>query len=204
MSLSLPVYIASGGASRRFGSDKARAVLPDGRTLLEHVVEPLRDVASTLTVVADRADKYTDLGLRTIADLQPGRGPLAGLQTALHDAGDSTWIFYTSCDFPSFDLHWIQQLWNARMPDSSAVAFQRQPTGAAEFPGWEPVFALYHTRLLPAVTTALQENKLTFWRFLDAVSAQSVTPPVGWENTISINAPADLQTYLHIMKLSGR
>ncbi len=197
----LPVYIASGGASRRFGSEKARALLPDGRTLLEHVAEKLQPIAAKITVVADRIDKYADLGLRTIADQQPGRGPLAGLQSALLDAGDPTWIFYTSCDFLGFDTHWIEQLWNAGMPESTAIVFQSQPHDGSELARWEPVFALYHTQLLGAVTTALNENQLTFWRFLQAVSAQSVPAPKQWENAISINTPADLQTYLHATNL---
>ncbi len=193
---SIPIYVASGGASRRFGSEKARALLPDGRTLLEHVVEKLQPLASNITVVADRADKYTDLQLRTIADQRPGLGPLAGLEAALLDAGDATWIFYTSCDFLGFDTQWIKQLWNARLPTSLAVVFQSQPSDGLEFARWEPVFALYHTRLLGAVTCALNENRLAFWRLLEAVSAQAVAAPEGWGNAVSINTPADLQTFL--------
>lgn len=193
---SLPVYISSGGASRRFGSEKARALLPDGRTLIEYVAEKMRSISANITVVADRPGKYADLGLRTIADQHPGRGPLAGLQAALLDAVDPTWIFYISCDFLGFDPHWIQQLWNARMPESTAVVFRSQPVDDSESARWEPVFALYHTQLLDAVLAALNENQLTFWRFLEAASAQSISAPEGWENAVSINTPADLQTYL--------
>jgi molybdopterin-guanine dinucleotide biosynthesis protein A len=82
----IPVYLLAGGRSSRFGSDKARAELAGVPLILRlaHQVEP---VASPLVVVADRRDKYLDLGLTTIADALPGLGPLGGLLTACGRSG---------------------------------------------------------------------------------------------------------------------
>ncbi len=55
------VYILAGGKSRRFGSDKARAEAK-GVAVIVRVAEALASIAGTVTVVADRAGRYDDLG----------------------------------------------------------------------------------------------------------------------------------------------
>jgi len=87
--------ILAGGQSRRFGSDKAQALL-DGRPLLEHVADALRPQVSAL-VVAGREWP----GITSVADMpQAGLGPLGGLAGALdyacrHD-GDA--VLSSGCD----------------------------------------------------------------------------------------------------------
>src|SRR5437879_3536860 len=102
----IPVYILAGGKSRRFGSDKARAIL-DGKPLILHVADALRPIASSLTVVADISGKYDDLALTTITDLQPGLGPLGGLFTALNDCRHP-WLLLAPCDFAGIQPRWIE------------------------------------------------------------------------------------------------
>ena len=98
----MPVYILAGGRSSRFGSDKARALL-DGEPLVARLARQIEPVARRVTVVAEAADTYADLGLRTIADRRPGLGPLAGLEAALLDATNppkstADWLILLSCD----------------------------------------------------------------------------------------------------------
>ena len=84
MSLNIPIYILAGGKSSRFGNphdDKALAEI-NNTPLILRLAEQLQPIANPLTIVADRADKYQHLGLNTIADHQPGLGPLAGLHRA--------------------------------------------------------------------------------------------------------------------------
>lgn len=82
-------YVLAGGKSRRFGSDKARAVVHHQPFLL-HVARQLAPLCESVWVVAQRAGQYEDLGLATLGDLAPGSGPLAGLQTALSHAGNNS------------------------------------------------------------------------------------------------------------------
>ena len=77
--------VLAGGQATRFGSDKARAML-DGEPLIARLVKRVQPHASRITVVADVAGKYDDLGLTTIADDVPGRGPVGGLLAALRHA----------------------------------------------------------------------------------------------------------------------
>lgn len=42
--------ILAGGRSTRFGSDKAMAMLPDGRTLMDHAIATLRPHVAQIVV----------------------------------------------------------------------------------------------------------------------------------------------------------
>ena len=73
--------ILAGGASRRFGSDKAVALI-NGRQMLDHVLDALRPQVGAI-VVCGRSWP----GEVSLADLRSERlGPLAGLEAALHHA----------------------------------------------------------------------------------------------------------------------
>ncbi len=70
--------ILGGGQSSRFGSDKAQALL-NGRPLMDHAIQGLRDHVETLVVIGRDWP-----GLVRVDDLPaPGLGPLGGLLGAL-------------------------------------------------------------------------------------------------------------------------
>jgi molybdopterin-guanine dinucleotide biosynthesis protein A len=146
------LYILAGGKSRRFGSDKARAVI-DGRPLLVSVLEALQPVTCCAHAVAATQGAYDDLGITTLADDQPGAGPLAGLQTALIHASSrhQPWVLLASCDLVRPDVQSILQLGQVIEPGHRASLWATE--------GWfEPFPGLYHVGLLPAVEAALQSG----------------------------------------------
>jgi molybdopterin-guanine dinucleotide biosynthesis protein A len=183
--LSLPLYIVAGGRSARFGSDKARAEL-EGAPLLIHAARALEPVTSSVTVVADRADKYADLGLRTIADRATGLGPLGGLQAALEDLppGDD-WLLLGSCDLLGLRARWVEALREAAVDPHGVVAFRAER--------WEPMPALYHRRVLLAVNAAIAADELTLWRLIERCDPAALPVPAGWDTVAQVNTPADLE-----------
>jgi molybdopterin-guanine dinucleotide biosynthesis protein A len=73
--------IIAGGQSRRFGSDKALAVI-DGRPMITQVIEALRPQVERVAICGREWP-----GLLALPDLREGRiGPLAGLEAALYHA----------------------------------------------------------------------------------------------------------------------
>lgn len=186
-----PVYILAGGRSSRFGQDKARALL-GGRPLIGRLADQIRPVATQITVVAAAADSYPDLGLRTIADLRPGRGPLAGLEAAIVDAQQlpgprSPWLVVLTCDMTMVVPEWIEHL-DAQGRTDTLVKNYVDPAGRRHpFPG------LYHVDLLATVCKSLDDQSLSVQRMIESVSHVGVAAPPDWPKVAQINTPDDLR-----------
>lgn len=87
--------ILAGGQSRRFGTDKAKALF-EGKPLLDHVADALRPQVADLVVAGKQWP-----GLETVADLpEAGLGPLGGLAGALDHARrhDFDAVLSSGCD----------------------------------------------------------------------------------------------------------
>lgn len=180
----LPVYLLAGGRSSRFGSDKARALL-GGEALILAQARCLMPYAAPLQVVAREPGQYADLGLPTLADREPDRGPLGGLLTALADCRQRghDWLLLASCDVAGVRPEQIESLLAAPRQGLLALAWK------ADF--WEPLWALYHVDLLPAVEARLARGEGALWRLLEAVPARALSPSgPAW---IQINRPIDLE-----------
>jgi molybdopterin-guanine dinucleotide biosynthesis protein A len=87
--------VLAGGQSRRFGRDKAQAVL-DGRTLIDRVLAALGPQLDRV-VVCGRVMQ----GMECVADRpRPDLGPLGGLNAALHEGrrGGFDMVVSVPCD----------------------------------------------------------------------------------------------------------
>jgi len=146
-----------------------------------HVARSLEPIASNFTVVAERAGKYDDLGLRTIADGKPGQGPLGGIQAALHDARGIDWILCASCDRIGLKASWIEDLFAAAGQETCVVAFRDER--------WQPLPALYHTSITTKVDRALKSGSLSPWKVIDSVDNVGLDLPNEWDTSIDVNEP---------------
>lgn len=93
--------VLAGGQSRRFGSDKALAML-DGRALIEHSVAAL-GAQTEAVIICGREGGIPDRP-------EPGLGPLGGINAAIHEAAARGFdaVLTCGCDVPSLpdDLAW--------------------------------------------------------------------------------------------------
>jgi molybdenum cofactor guanylyltransferase len=181
----LPVYIVAGGQSRRYGGDKARALL-SGVPMIRRVAEVLEPVARSVTVVAASRGAYGDLGLVTIGDLRPGMGPLGGLDTALADRvgrhGEG-WLLLASCDLVEPRDGWARRLMDRRRPNAQVVAFRGER--------WEPLFALYHSSIRLRIRRQLETGGGAMWRLIEQAHHVPVPLPDGVTGIAQINTPDD-------------
>ena len=185
----LPVYILAGGRSKRFGSDKAR-VLIGGTPLIRRAADALEPVAMSIKVVAASAGAYQDLGLTTVGDLQPGLGPLGGLDTALADrqAHDGKgWLLLTSCDLAHPDAGLARTLMEHIRPNAQAVVFKGER--------FEPLFALYHSSIHAAVRHQITSGQGAMWRLIQRADHVSVPLPEGVAGIAQINTPGDHERF---------
>ncbi len=180
----VPVYILAGGRSRRFGSDKARALF-DGEPLICRVRRLVASVALSITVVSDQPGKYADLQLPTIADDLPGLGPLTGLATALTHAGDAPWLMLCACDAVVIQEHWLTTLLDNRSDEADAVAFRGEK--------WQPVPALFAASSAPLVRGQLQSENRSMQRLLDRLRTVSLAMPSDWPDCWQVNRSEDLE-----------
>lgn len=93
--------VLTGGASRRFGSDKAVYRIED-ETLAERVCRALRE-AGAVEVISVGGDESALAALgcfdRHVVDLWPGEGPLGGIVSALEASGSEV-VVVLACDTP--------------------------------------------------------------------------------------------------------
>lgn len=89
--------VLAGGASRRFGSDKAMALL-EGRPLIDHVIDGISGQVDAIAVCGRAYKEFIPLSDRP----RPGLGPLGGLNAALHHGRENGFDFVLTvgCDMP--------------------------------------------------------------------------------------------------------
>jgi molybdenum cofactor guanylyltransferase len=171
--------VLAGGVGRRFGSDKARALVA-GTRLIDRALaataafEPVWVVAGEPARAAALAPLLPEPE-RVVPDDLPGAGPIGGIATALRLAGHR-WVAVLAVDLPLIDPDW----WTALMAAAdvgSATAAGRPLAIAARGPDgrWEPLAALYHGDLAPlAAEHAAPGGDRSLQRFLAAAGAQAI------------------------------
>lgn len=162
--------ILAGGQSRRFGSDKAMALV-DGERMIDRVAKALAQQCEAVVVCG-----RTEAGFACIPDLpETGLGPLGGLNAALHHAlarGFDT-VLSSGCDMPDLP---------------SNLAAQLSGEGAAHVAD-QPVVGLWPASLAPQCAAFLLSGGRSLYGFGEHVGARLVTvsPPLR-----NVNSPRDI------------
>jgi molybdopterin-guanine dinucleotide biosynthesis protein A len=191
-----PAYILCGGQSARFGADKARVRI-DRQPHLLRLADELRSQGHETRFVADREDRYRDLGIAAILDAAPECGPLAGLVSAIeHRAthGGAGWLLLISCD----QLQWLAKYFRC------LAGRARDARWAITFcdPLLQPIPGLYHTRIHAAAHAALTRRQLSLKKLLESLAplvaaVEEDENPRDW----CFNSVAELQQLLHKLSL---
>ena len=117
--------VLAGGRSSRFGSDKLRAPMADGRPLLAHAVGGLLAMCPTVAVVIGRDEAVPDGlpdGLVIVRDPEEFGGPVVGLLAGLEALTPSAHdvVLVAGGDMPTLDRDVLQLLGDALRADPSA------------------------------------------------------------------------------------
>lgn len=146
-----PVCILAGGASQRFGEDKALALL-HGRPLLAHVLERVAGQTSgPIAINAGSAEALATFELPVLEDSAwQGSGPLAGVYTAMEwaaRAGFET-VVTLAVDLPFAPLDLVSKLEGAGAPAIAATKDR-----------WHPVNGVWRADQLEALHECLRSGK---------------------------------------------
>ncbi|USD39910.1 molybdenum cofactor guanylyltransferase MobA [Vibrio sp. SCSIO 43135] len=144
------VILAGGQASRMGGQDKGLIEL-DGKPLIEHVLDRLSPQASSITINANRNQQRYKQFAPVISDTFPDYpGPLGGIHAGLLNS-ETDWVGYVPCDSPQINTDLVERFCSQVQPDSDILVAHD-----GEFK--QPVFTLFHKRVLPKLTAFLESG----------------------------------------------
>jgi molybdopterin-guanine dinucleotide biosynthesis protein A len=146
-------YVLAGGASLRFGKDKALADL-GGKLVLERTLELLKEGGAREAIVVGPKSKYGRFGARCVKDRWPGEGPLGGIITALHETGVNKygyrWSLILSCDMPFLTSEWLTFLCERARKSEAEVVLAHSEHGP------EPLCACWRTDAVDTLQAAFE------------------------------------------------
>src|SRR6185295_18149254 len=195
---SRPVGIVlAGGASRRFGTDKARLEIARGdgvETLAGWAFRRLAEVCGEVAV-AD-GGRGVLAGASTIAD-GPGRGPAAGLLGAAR-AFPARSLLVLACDLPAVPARLLAKIAQTAAGGDFDLVLPRWEEGA------EPLSALYAPKALAALDRRVAAGNYALYDLAEepglnvATLSEADLAPFGPTQEIfaNVNTPEDLARWL--------
>ena len=180
----------AGGASRRMGRDKAR-VEYEGVPMAGRVADALGRCLERVRLVL-RPDAEAPIDLERIDDERPVRAPIVGIHAALR-ACEVSGVLVAACDLPEIDPRVVLAL-AASWPAGGApdIVVPLGPRGP------EPLLAIYHPRLVPAIDARIGAGELSLQsllrdsrtRFLPEDLLRQLDPEL--RSLRNVNRPDDL------------
>jgi molybdenum cofactor guanylyltransferase len=199
-------YILAGGASSRFGRDKALVEI-GGLPMVARVIRLLQSVSRNVKLVVPPV-RYTGYGVEIVADQWPGEGPLGGIITALEDAtrsaAKSEWNLILSCDMPFLTKDWLTFLVKRAEASAAEVILPRSTSGL------EPLCACYRTDGAAKLRAAFESGIRKVTDGLKHVTTE-VLDEADWKRFDSaerlfwnMNTTADYEAAKRILEADGR
>lgn len=181
------VILAGGQASRMGGRDKGLVEL-NGRPLIQYVIDKLSQQNVSITINANRnQERYQDFA-PVVSDSFPDYpGPLGGIHAGLKNA-DTDWVGFVPCDSPQINEDSVARFCAAVNPDSDILVAHD-----GEFK--QPVFTLFHKRVLPRLEAFLERGD----RKIILLYKDCVTEFVDFSDSpncfVNLNTPEELTQF---------
>jgi len=142
---------------------RPKALLPwQGRTLVEHLVEVLREACGDVVVVASEELELPSLPAQVIRDRTPDLGPLGGIRESLH-AVQAELVLVSGIDAPFLDAGFARWLLSRGRTTACRVGGRVQP-----FPG------VYERRLAPIADALIEQGRMRPPFLLEAADFECV------------------------------
>ncbi|WP_260258438.1 molybdenum cofactor guanylyltransferase MobA [Vibrio intestinalis] len=144
------VILAGGQASRMGGQDKGLIEL-NNKPLIQHVIERLSPQTPNILINANRnLDAYAQFGRVFQDQFKHYPGPMGGIHAGLVEA-QTDWVGFVPCDSPQINHDLVERF-------CSQVTEETDILVAHDGDYQQPVFTLYHKRVLPKLTAFLQRG----------------------------------------------
>lgn len=144
------VILAGGQASRMGGNDKGLIEL-NNKPLVQHVIERLSSQTPNVFINANRnQEKYAQFGEVFCDSFSDYPGPMGGIHAGLLHA-PTEWVGFVPCDSPQINNDIVKRFCDA-VDDTTDILV------AHDGEHQQPVFTLYHKRVLPKLTAFLERG----------------------------------------------
>ncbi|CDT05618.1 MULTISPECIES: molybdenum cofactor guanylyltransferase MobA [Vibrio] len=181
------VILAGGQASRMGGKDKGLVEL-NGSPLIQYVINKLSQQDVSITINANRnLDSYQAFA-PVVSDSFPDYpGPLGGIHAGLKNA-NTDWVGFVPCDSPQISDDLVERFCSAVKEDSDILVAHD-----GEFK--QPVFTLFHKRVLPKLEAFLERGD----RKIILLYKECVTEYVDFSDSpncfVNLNTPEELTQF---------
>jgi molybdenum cofactor guanylyltransferase len=204
--LAVAGYVLAGGASSRFGQDKALVEI--GATpMLARMIKLMESVTVNVKIIG-APEKYASFGAEVISDRWPGEGPLGGVVTALLSSATSNpqsdWNLILSCDMPFLTPGWLAYLLERAIKSSAQAVYPQSAHGP------EPLCACYRTSAGPALQRVFERGVRKVTEALKQLQTEILDEP-HWKRFDSagrlfwnMNTPADYEEARRIFEAEKR
>ncbi|MCQ6280322.1 molybdenum cofactor guanylyltransferase [Bacillus sp. EB600] len=178
------VIILAGGKSSRMGTNKALLKIND-MTNIERILTNISPVFPNPILVTNDTKAYHFLGLKTVSDYFPGKGPLAGIHAGLI-ASSAEVNVVIACDMPfvSAELA-VVLVKNSRDYDAVVpVIGGRQ----------HPLFAVFKKKLAVRIEDHINRNRLSMKDLLNQLNVLYLT-----EEDLQVGASSSFEKLFYNM-----
>lgn len=178
----ITAVILAGGKSERMGRDKAQLIRPDGRSQLSFTADCLREAGIEDILVSGASLN----GLKSIKDVYPEKGPLAGIHSALtHCKPDTDALIVVPCDMPLLKC----DVFSSLLKSSQSAAFHQ-----SFFPliirnlehAKEVAENILSSDQNPSIRSFLKNMKCDFISSENTVELKSCNTPESWDDACDI------------------
>jgi len=145
--------ILAGGKSLRLGQSKALQVI-DGKSLIQWVVDRLAILSTEIIIATAHGEAIpcsSAVRIKTVADIYPGKGPLAGIYSGLI-ASSSSRAIVVGCDTPFLSVGLLEYM--TQLSSTFDVVVPRIKNKL------EPLCAVYSKNCLAPIQELLEQNEL--------------------------------------------
>ncbi|NLS12647.1 molybdenum cofactor guanylyltransferase MobA [Vibrio sp. SM6] len=181
------VILAGGQASRMGGNDKG-LILLNSEPLIAHVIKKLSLQVDKITINANRnIETYRQFAPVISDEFADYPGPLGGIHAGLSHA-QTDWVGFVPCDSPMIADDLVRRFCNAVEAKTDIVV-------ASDGQFHQPVFTLFHRRVLPKLTAFLERGERKIVCFYHECQTQFVDFSDNPNCFINLNTPEELANF---------
>ncbi|WP_164668808.1 molybdenum cofactor guanylyltransferase [Virgibacillus doumboii] len=157
--------VLTGGESSRMGTNKSLLTLT-GKPVIEHITTELKTCSNSVSVITNDPPSYKFLGTNLYADRYPGKGPLAGLESAIYH-GDASVYLCAACDMPFVSKEVYNYLLNALQDFDAVIPVYNKKL--------HPLSGIYTNKILPKIQQQLDNDERKVRGLFDHISVNYIS-----------------------------